>query len=84
METNAKLQDMVLSGNGSSLVNFVDIFSDSHPIPSSVIHTPPVEKQGMEYEKVTETTNEVVVNEVDKNDSEPMIKSADNNSELSN
>jgi len=84
METNAKLQDMVLSGNGASLVNFVDIFSDSHPIPSSVIHTPPVEKQGMEYEKVTEATNEVVVNEVDKNDSEPMIKSADNNSELSN
>ena len=87
METNAKLQDMVLSGNGASLVNFVDIFSDSHPIPSSVIHTPPVEKQGMEYEKVTEATNEVnevVVNEVVKNDSEPMVKSADNNSELSN
>jgi len=69
METNAKLQDMVLSKNGASLVNFGDIFSDSHPILPNVIQTPPVENQGMEYEAVND-------------DSEPMVKSADNTSEL--
>jgi hypothetical protein len=41
METNAKLQDMVFSGNGSSLVNFGDIFSDSHPTPPTLIRSTP-------------------------------------------
>ena len=33
METNAKLQDMVFHKNGSSLVKFDDVFSDSYPTP---------------------------------------------------
>jgi len=37
METNAKLQDMVFHKNGSSLVNFTDLFSDSHPPPPTLI-----------------------------------------------
>ena len=36
METNAKLQDMVFNKNGSSLVNFTDVFSDSHPTPPTL------------------------------------------------
>jgi hypothetical protein len=39
METNAKLQDMVFSGNGSSIVNFGDIFSDSHPTPPTLLRS---------------------------------------------
>jgi hypothetical protein len=37
MKTNAKLQDIVFSTNGSSLVTFDDVFSDSHPTPSTLI-----------------------------------------------
>jgi len=36
METNAKLQDMVFNKNGSSLVNFTDVFSDSRPTPPTL------------------------------------------------
>ena len=37
METNAKLQDMVFHKNGASLVNFDDVFSDSHPTPPTLM-----------------------------------------------
>lgn len=37
MQTNAKLQDIVFSTNGSSLVTFDDVFSDSHPTPPTLI-----------------------------------------------
>lgn len=39
MQTNAKLQDIVFSTNGSSLVTFDDVFSDSHPTPPTLIKT---------------------------------------------
>ena len=37
METNAKLQDLVFHKNGASLVNFDDVFSDSHPTPPTLM-----------------------------------------------
>ena len=37
METNAKLQDMVLAGNGTSLLSFGEVFSDSHPTPPTLM-----------------------------------------------
>ena len=37
METNAKLQDLVFHKNGTSLVNFDDVFSDSHPTPPTLM-----------------------------------------------
>jgi hypothetical protein len=39
METNAKLQDMVLSRTGGSMVSFGDVFSDSHPTPPTLMRT---------------------------------------------
>jgi hypothetical protein len=37
METNTKLQDMVLAGNGTSLLSFGEVFSDSHPTPPTLM-----------------------------------------------
>jgi hypothetical protein len=39
METNAKLQDMVLAGNGASMVSFGEVFSDSHPTPPTLMRS---------------------------------------------
>jgi hypothetical protein len=37
METNTTLQDMVLAGNGTSLLSFGEVFSDSHPTPPTLM-----------------------------------------------
>lgn len=51
METNAKLQDMLFSGNGASVVNFNEIFSD----PNSTPPTPPILAQNTT--KVSQNTD---------------------------
>lgn len=65
METNAKLQDMVLSGNGTSMVNFGDVFSDSHPTPPTLIRTP----VGGQSDIETETVSDGSVEETEDNTS---------------
>jgi hypothetical protein len=57
METNAKLQDMLFSGNGTSLVNFHDIFSDSHPTPPTLMGTTPEEELETEPKAFPEGSN---------------------------
>ena len=67
METNAKLQDMVLlSGNGASMVNFGDVFSDSHPTPPTLMRPPVVGQSDIE----TETVSDGSVKEIDDNTSD--------------
>jgi len=40
METNAKLHDIVFSGNGESMLSFNDVFSDSHhPTPPTLMRS---------------------------------------------
>lgn len=51
METNANLQDMLFSKNGTSVVNFNDIFSD----PNSTPPTPPILAQNTT--KVSQNTD---------------------------
>lgn len=58
METNANLQDMLFSKNGTSVVNFNDIFSD----PNSTPPTPPILAQNTT--KVSQNTDpNTVLNE---------------------
>lgn len=79
METNAKLQDMVFSGNGSSIVNFGDIFSDSHPTPPTLLGTTSVGALDAESIPGSEGSTEIVdvVTPIDND----VIQTADNREE---
>jgi hypothetical protein len=79
METNAKLQDMVFSGNGSSIVNFGDIFSDSHPTPPTLLGTTSVGALDAESIPGSEGSTEIVdiVTPIDND----VIQTADNGEE---
>jgi hypothetical protein len=73
METNAKLQDMVFSKNGSSLVNFGDIFSDSHPTPPT-LSTPTENLDDIEPITVSEEDTD----KVDVVNNDDVVQTADN------
>jgi len=80
METNAKLQDMVFSGNGASLVNFGDIFSDSHPTPPTLIRTTPPEHLETGSISGSRTPVDEELNAINLD----VVKTADSNSAESN
>lgn len=81
METNAKLQDMVFTGNGSSIVNFGDIFSDSHPTPPTLVRTTAIEALDAESIPGSEGSTEIV--DVVGYDNDNTIPTADNGEEAS-
>lgn len=81
METNAKLQDMVFTGNGSSIVNFGDIFSDSHPTPPTLLRTTAIEALDAESIPDSEGSTEIV--DVGEHDNDNTIPTADNGEEAS-
>ena len=72
METNAKLQDMVFHKNGSSLVNFTDVFSDSHPTPHTLIPKVIEEKVNVNIENGDEikavSDNDIEIEEYEMNE----------------
>lgn len=82
METNAKLQDMLFSGNGTSLVTFNDIFSDSHPTPPTLMRNAtggsPVTSSEIDSEYYSDTSA------VEKEDNSKIVNTANNESDSPN
>ena len=73
METNAKLQDMVFHKNGSSLINFTDVFSDIHPPPNlmhKVEETQNNEETNYDNNEQTHNNDKVEYYDNDNNDRE--------------
>tara|TARA_B110000285_G_scaffold230769_1_gene297981 strand:- start:534 stop:1220 length:687 start_codon:yes stop_codon:yes gene_type:complete len=81
METNAKLQDMLFSGNGTSLVTFNDIFSDSHPTPPTLMRNAtggsPVTSSEIDSEYYDTSA-------VEKEDNSKIVNTANNESDSPN
>ena len=56
METNAKLQDIVFHTNGTSLVNFNDVFSDTQHPPPTLMQNVNVQMDQRNKEDTAETS----------------------------